>query len=483
LLPQTPGIDVHALRDYLTFLYVPSPRSIFLGIRQLPPGHLLIIEEDREPVLSKYWRLPPVEPERPRAEVVEALRNLLVETVDEHLVADVPLGAFLSGGLDSTTLVAMMARKGTGRVKTFCMTFEPDAGLYDEREYARAVAHTYGTEHTEIPVHPDLVDLLPQCVEHFGEPFGNPTSLLVYLLSRETRRHVTVALAGDGGDELFLGYPRYQGAALSRAYRHAPAAARGLMAERIAPLIPESTRGFHALRRIREFLIGTELPEDAMYAQWVTYFTAREQHALLEPEIRRATAGDDPLSLLSRTSAADQPRDLVDRCQALDLTTFLPGNLLTYSDRMSMAHALEVRTPFCDHRLVEFMARLPAHQKMPRLRTKDLLRRAVSDLLPPSVKRRRKLGFNPPVGIWLNGPLRPMLEETLSPARLKADGIFQAGAVERLQAEHQSGQRDRSLHLYALLNFQVWSQRFRASIGRQVGGVASHEGAARTTTA
>ncbi len=460
LLGEYPDLDLCAVRDYLTYLYVPAPRSIFQGISQLLPGHLLIATASGSQV-GRYWQLPAVEQQRPRREVVAALRTLLIETVDSHLVSDVPLGAFLSGGLDSTTLVALMARRGSGSVKTFCMTFDPEAGLYDERQYAQAVARAYGTEHTEIPVHPDLVNLLPESVEHFGEPFGNPTALLVYLLSRETRRHVTVALAGDGGDELFLGYPRYQGAALSRAYRHLPAAAREILAERIAPQIPESTRGFHTLRRLREFLIGSELPEDDMYAQWVTYFTAHEQRTLLAPEVRRATAGYDPLTLLTQAIAADHPRDLLDRCQALDLATFLPGNLLTYSDRMSMAHGLEVRTPFCDHRLVEFMARIPANQKMPGLRTKTLLREAVADLLPPAVKRRKKLGFNPPVGIWLKGPLRPILEETLSAKRVGSEGIFVPEAIERLKTEHQSGQRDRSLHLYALLNFQIWAQTFR----------------------
>ncbi|HUB05949.1 MAG TPA: asparagine synthase (glutamine-hydrolyzing), partial [Myxococcales bacterium] len=198
MLPERPGVDLYALRDYLTYLYVPYPRTIYQGMAQLPPAHVLVWEKGRAS-LHRYWRLP--EPERKardERELALELRSLLEETVRLHLVSDVPLGAFLSGGLDSTTLVALMARETGKRVKTFCMTFEPDAGLYDEREYARAVADMYGTDHTEIPVKADLTDLLPATLEHFDEPFGNPTSLLVYLLSQKTREHVTVALAGDG---------------------------------------------------------------------------------------------------------------------------------------------------------------------------------------------------------------------------------------------------------------------------------------------
>ncbi len=457
LLPERPGIDLRALRDYLTYLYVPYSRSIHAGLSQLPPGHRLIWEKGRVSI-DRWWRLPPVERPRPRQEIVRELRSLLEETVRLHLVSDVPLGAFLSGGLDSTTLVALMARAGARPVKTFCMTFEPGAGLYDEREHAREVATRYGTDHTEIPVRPDVAELLPASVRSFDEPFGNPTALLVNALSRETRRHVTVALAGDGGDEIFLGYPRYQGAAVAALYGRLPRRARAFAAETLAPRIPESTRGRHGLRRAREFLSAGTLPPDEAYAGWVTYFTEREQAALLSPEILRATAGHDPLWHLRAALAPGDERGLVDRCQAIDLATFLPGNLLTYSDRMSMAHALEVRVPFCDHALVEFMARIPASEKLRRLQAKSLLREAVADLLPPGVRRRRKLGFNPPVGIWLNGPLRPMLDDLLSEERLRRRGIFEPAAVRRLVDEQRSGRRDRSLPLWALLHFESWAE-------------------------
>jgi asparagine synthase (glutamine-hydrolysing) len=456
MLPERPQLDRRTLRAYLTYLYVPAPRSIFEGVGQLEPGERAVFENG-ELRRERYWRLPAIGPSPDRREVVAELRALLEETVRLHLISDVPLGAFLSGGLDSTTLVALMARASSRPVKTFCMTFEPDAGLYDERQYARAVAERYGTEHTEIPVRPDLAELLPAAVRHFDEPFGNPTSLLVWALSQKTRESVTVALAGDGGDEVFLGYPRYQGAALSELYRRTPARMRKLAA-RLSSRIPESTRGRHELRRAREFLHGGALGPDEMYAEWVTYFTTDEQRGLLTEEALEGTAGFEPLESLRGKLLTD--RELVDRCQALDLQTFLPGNLLTYSDRMSMAHGLEVRVPFCDHRLVERMASLPASLKMPRLRTKALLREAVADLLPPEVQGRRKLGFNPPVGIWLRGPLRGMLSDVLMSKRCRERGLFQPEAVTALMRELDSGRRDRSLHLWALLNFELWAREY-----------------------
>ncbi|MHB8420481.1 MAG: asparagine synthase (glutamine-hydrolyzing) [Myxococcales bacterium] len=468
MLPERPAADPYALRDYLTYLYVPYPRSIWQGLAQLPPAHVLVWESGRAR-LDRYWRLPAPEPAvADERELALELRALLEETVRLHLASDVPLGAFLSGGLDSTTLVALMARQTSKRVKTFCMTFAPDAGLYDEREYARAVADAYGTDHTEIPVEPDLTELLPHAIAHFDEPFGNPTSLLVDRLSQKTREHVTVALAGDGGDECFLGYPRYQGAAAAELYRWLPEPLRRAAAGRLAPLIPESTRGRHSLRRAREFLQAGILPPDEAYARWVTYFTAEEQEALLDPEILEATRDYDPYAHLRSQIPASggTHRSLVDSCQAVDLATFLPGNLLTYSDRMSMAHGLEVRVPFCDHVLVERLARLPASVKMPFGRTKALLRRAVADLLPEKVRRRPKLGFNPPVGVWIDQGLGLL-------ARGREPPFLRPGALAGLVREHRSGARDRSLAIWSLLALRQWSEAGAASRSeapRETGG-------------
>ena len=390
--------------------------------------------------------------------VIEQLRALLNDVVKQHLISDVPLGAFLSGGLDSSTLVALMARNSSRPVRTYCMTFREDEGLYDERQYARIVAEHFGTIHTEIPVKPDLVNDLPAMVRQFDEPFGNPTALLSYLLSKETRKHVTVALSGDGGDEAFLGYPRYQGAALARSYRYLPRGLRHLLALGIAPTIRESTSGDHSLRRAREFLASGAKPLEEMYEDWVGYFTVEQISGMVSPD--RADCAETGL-LFPDLFASAPGGDFVDRANYVDLKGFLPNNLLRYTDRMSMAHALEVRVPYCDHRLIEFMAGVSSKQKMRKLQCKHLFKDAVRPWLPEAILRRKKLGFNPPMGMWLKGELRPLVDELLDPERLRRQGFFQPDPIQRMIAEHRAGRRDFSLHIWSLLVFQTWMDLYQ----------------------
>lgn len=444
------ALDLTSLASYLHLLYVPQPRTIFQAISALPPGHFLTWEDGHIRV-ERYWDIARFPERRSYEDTVEQLRALLQLVLRQHLVSDVPLGAFLSGGLDSSTLVALMAQNSSAPVRTYCMTFGEGEGLYDERKYARLVADHLGTTHTEIPVKPDLVNDMPAMVRHFDEPFGNPTALLVYLLSKETRKHVTVALSGDGGDEAFLGYPRYQGAWLARSYDSVPRFLRSMVAHGIAPSIRESSIGDHRGRRIREFLASGAKSFDHMYEDWIAYFTIDEISELLGRRDLEETARVIP------TFFADAPGgDLVDRANYVDLKTFLPNNILRYSDRMSMAHALEVRVPFCDHRLIEFMAGISANQKMHRLECKRLFKDAVRPWLPPQILKRKKLGFNPPMGIWINRELRDMVDEQLGVGRLRRQGFFDPGAVQRMIAAHRAGRRDYSLHIWSLLVFQTW---------------------------
>jgi len=447
-------MDPAGLAGYLRYLYVPRPGTIFRGIQALPPGHRLVWQAGRTEI-ARYWDIARPTERRHLPTVVEELGEVLDDVVKLHLASDVPLGAFLSGGIDSSTLVALMARHSSTPVRTFCMTFGEGEGLYDERQFARTVADRFGTAHTEIPVKPDLVDLLPQVVRHFDEPFGNPTALLVYLLSKETRKHVTVALAGDGGDEVFLGYPRYQGAHLAEYYRVVPSGIRSALSTALAPLIRESTSGRHLYRRAREFVATGAESLEAMYEDWIGYYTPDEIDRLV-PVDRRSLTNGVKASPIARLFASGPATAFLDRMSYVDLKSFLPNNLLHYTDRMSMAHALEVRVPFCDHRLVEFMASIPFSQKMPHFTPKRLLKKVVADLLPASILNRKKLGFNPPMGIWLNRDLASLVDEHLDPARLQREGYFDAGFVGRILREHRLGQRDYSLHLWALLVFQSW---------------------------
>ncbi len=410
-------VDSLALHDYLTYLYVPPPRTIYRDIQSLPPGHFLVWRDGGIARKERYWRLPEGRLDGDEADLTGELRALLEESVRLRMISDVPVGAFLSGGVDSSGIVGLMARQTSHPVQTFSIGFGARARLYDELDHAKRVADHFGTDHHEIVVEPDAVSLLPEMVRGFDEPFGNPTAFLVHLLSAFTRRHVTVALAGDGGDEVFGGYPRYKGAALSGLYRAIPRWARRLTFEPIAALLPESSRGRHGLRRFREFVQGGALEPEEMYCHWVTYYTDDMKSELYTPEAFNQVGVQVPYQFLKgffREAEGRARNTFFDRITAVDLQSFLPCNLLAYSDRMSMAHGLEVRVPFTDHRLVEFVTRLPATLRLRGMQDKYLLKRALGDLLPEAVLRRKKLGFNPPMALWLKEDLQGLVRDCLS---------------------------------------------------------------------
>ncbi|GAB4197906.1 MAG: asparagine synthase (glutamine-hydrolyzing) [Sandaracinaceae bacterium] len=444
-----------AIDRFLTYLYVPGPDTAFEGVREVLPAHALVVDRHGEVRETRYWDVPEVEHvERDPRELAREIRAELETVMAQHAVADVPVGAFLSGGLDSSTIVGLMQRRSSTPLRTFCMTFGQGEQRYDERTYAREVAAWFGTEHTEIAVEPKLVDLLPKMFEHFDQPFGNPTALLSYELSRMTRQHVTVALAGDGGDELFLGYPRYAGVTLASATtRWVPEPLRRAVADIVAPRIRESVSGAHAYRRAREFLTTTTLPLEQRYQRWVGYFEPELRRAVLRPEHLSPTPPEDLLAGLfaRRTGGSD-----AERASYVDLCSFLPNNILAYGDRMSMAHGLELRVPYCDHVLVERVARIPARLRMPHLSMKKLFRDAVRDLLPPRILRRPKLGFNPPIGIWITKDLVSLVDRYLSDEAVRRTGVLQPKAVSALIGELRAGRRDVSLQVWALLVTQAW---------------------------
>jgi len=363
--------------------------------------------------------------------------------VVDRLVADVPVGCFLSGGIDSSVIAALMAeeqrKQGGPPVRSFTMTFDEPA--YDEREAAAAVAAHLGCEHTELPAGSSLVGLLDDYLRGFGEPFGNPTALLIHDLSRKAREHVTVALVGDGGDEVFAGYPRYKGGLLAAGYRRIPAwLRRGVMAP--AGLIPESSRGRHGLRRAREFLTGANLPDAEMYAAWVEYFDPGERRDLLG-------LNGEPGRPIAELYAGAPSQSPLDAMQQTDLQSFLPGNLLAYGDAMSMAHSLELRLPLIDHRLIETVQQLSSATRWGG-GLKSLLKGAARLLLPADIVERPKRGFNPPMGVWLKTDLKDMLGDLLTAENLAGVGI-EPPAVERLLAEQRRGLRDNALKVWALL--------------------------------
>ena len=443
-------IDREALSEYLACLYVPAPRTIHKGIRKLPPGYLLRWQNGATRI-ERYWR-PKFAGDR-RIGVAEAAEELLPAirlAVVDRMVADVPVGCFLSGGIDSSVIAALMAenarRDGGLPINTFTMTF--DEAAYDERRWARRVADHTASNHTELAASARLTHLLNDTVRGFGEPFGNPTALLIHDLSRMAREHVTVALAGDGGDEVFAGYPRYRGGLWAGRYRRLPGWLREGVVAPLSRLIPESTRGRHSLRRARAFVAGANHGDSEMYASWVEYFDPAERHALLGGD---GPAPGRPIAELYEDAPSAHPLDAM---QQTDLLSFLPGNLLAYGDAMSMRHGLELRLPLIDHRVIEAVQRLAPEVRWEN-GMKTLLKAVARRLLPADVVDRRKRGFNPPMGVWLKNDLAGLVAERLTPDTMAAAGLTWA-PVARILDEQRQGGRDHSLKIWSLLVLDAW---------------------------
>ena len=453
----TRDIDAESLLQYLSLQYIPADRTIFDDINSLRPGHLLVFER-REFHIGQYWDLQHrtcvVNSE---GEAAEAVLEKLRAAVRSRMVSDVPVGAFLSGGLDSSAIVALMS-ESSSKVATFSMGFGAEDSGFSELAHARKVAEAFGTDHHECVADFRIADLLPQVLWHFDQPFGNSTSVLVYLLSEFTSKHVKVALSGTGGDEVFMGYPRYLGLSLGRLYRRLPQAARRALSSGIKRL-PEFTSGntpmMRLTKRMRRFAQGCELSEEEAYLTWVTYFNARERRRLVP-----GVDGDGVDALLMGYLDAGAGQGIQDRASYLDLKSYLPGNQLEYMDKMSMAWSLEARVPFCDHGLLEYSASLPHEHKIRGWETKRVLKRACKELVPHSVLSRRKVGFDAPAGAWLQGGLRSVCEGLFSEKSLAQTGFIDHGEVRKLMDLHQRGKRDLSQQIWSILVFEIWYRMY-----------------------
>lgn len=448
-------IDRAALNRYLTHEYIAAPHTIFEGIRKLMPGQRLSYRGGRVE-LAQYWEAPRELAVRalPVEEAAEELRSLLSSAVRNRLVSDVPLGVFLSGGIDSSSVVAMMARHcPAAQIRTFSIRF--DERSFDESGHARAVARHFGTDHLELPcTAKDLLELLPEVAGLLDEPFADASIIPTHALSRFTRRHVTVALGGDGGDELFAGYPTFQAERLAGIYRRLPGPLRRGGVGRLARWLPASDENISFDFKVKQFLRGAELPPPERHMAWMGAFTALELPALLaEP------SGADPYADARHHlgQGGDDPGNgLLHLYQKL----YLAEDILTKVDRASMGASLESRAPFLDHRLVEFVSRLPYGLKLKGFTLKYLLKRAMGPLLPPGIAGRPKKGFGIPVAQWIKGPLRPLFTELLSADRVRQAGIFRPEEVSRLLADHLAGRADHRKKLWTLLMFEQWRQRW-----------------------
>ena len=453
-------VDWQAVFDYFTFGFVPHPETAFRPIRTLPPAHTLTYDiKKRSARLNRYWTPWDASPSAPLnpAERNDRIRSLLTDAVRSELVSDVPLGVFFSGGIDSTLLAALMARTGSGRVKTFNVGFKgrelrPDEDLV----YARAASRALGTDHHELIVDLANADEFQEMLQHFDQPFANPTCYLQYLIAKETRRHVTVALSGVGGDELFGGYPRYRLFPLTTISRMIPAVL-GDAARKMLGGVNEAAWD-PGLRRLKRFLrgAGRKLPEQ--YVGWTYSLTETEKKKLL-PRLNRDFL---PASRIVAETLASLPPGIPEDGRLLyaDLQTFLADNLLEYTDKASMAVALEVRVPFLDHRLVELCAHIPLREKTAGGGLKGLLKKIFSNELPAEIRHAPKRGFAPPAVQWINSVFDRYFDDVLTRSTVERENLFSWDEIQSLRRAHRARTHNASPELLAIIMFHAWFKRY-----------------------
>jgi len=450
-------LDTSVLAGYLHLGYVAAPGCIFKGIRKLPPATLLSVENGqvRE---SRYWRLPErIERGVSEREWVARVRAQIEESVRMQMVADVPIGAFLSGGVDSSAVVGFMARHSQQPIRTYAIGFEGGEAeaLYNELPHARRVAELFGTQHREIVVKPDVVGLLPNLLWHMDEPLADTAFITTYLVSGFAREDVKVILSGVGGDELFGGYRRYLGGHYAGRLRRFPQWMRrgaAFAAERLPA--DRHSAALNTLRLAKGFLASAEMSDDERYRSYLQVLDRASVAALmLHPQVAAA----DPLTLAFSGAGA---QDELNRMFAVDAETQLPDDLLLLTDKMSMAVSLECRVPLLDHALVELAASMPTAIKVKDGRLKHIMKAALGELLPADILDRKKRGFGTPMGAWLKGDLAPLMRELLSPASIEVRGLFRPPEVAALIAAHRANRMDGTDRLLTLINLEIWARMY-----------------------
>jgi asparagine synthase (glutamine-hydrolysing) len=450
----TRQLNFAALEEYLALGYVPAPLTLLEGIEKVLPGHYLVIEKGRVND-HEYWDVPFGQVEdRSEEEWIGRVREKLLETVRLQLVSDVPLGAFLSGGIDSSTIVSVMARL-TGRpVKTYSIGYDGPHSYYNELPYAKIVADALGTEHHEIVVRPEVSELLPKLIWHLDEPIADSACLTTFLVSKLARESVTVILSGVGGDELFGGYRRYLGDSVRQWYRLIPGPIRRKVLPALLNRIPQDRHSAWKdyARYAAAFVKTAEQPSAIRYSSYVTLLSPEAQHELL-----RADTNSQDDTLQKYFARCNEP-DSLNQIIYVDLKTSLPDDLLALTDRMSMAASIECRAPLVDFELIEMASHMPGSLKVRNLSMKYILKKAVAPWLPKQVLQRKKRGFGAPMGAWLRKDLQPLIRDLLSKDQIEKRGLFKWSAVEQIVSAHQEQRRDYSDHLFALVMFELWCQ-------------------------
>jgi asparagine synthase (glutamine-hydrolysing) len=453
-------IDLESLSRFFTFEYIPAPDSIFASIKKLLPGHLLTVKDGKTEI-RRYWDVHYAESEfkaRPEAEYAEEIATRLRESVRMRLLSDVPLGVFLSGGIDSSTVTALMSETAGGRIKTFSIGFKEKT--FDELDYARMVAERFGTAHTEFVVDSTQVaGLVPTLMEYLDEPLADASIVPTYVISKLARQYVTVALAGDGGDELFGGYDTYKAFKIARAYRKIPGFLRkGLVGPAVRKL-PASEKRLSFEFKAKKFVAGAEYPFEIANTLWWGAYSPAQKERLFAPGLR-AHLSADPFAPIAAQSAFTKAADPLDRLAYLDLKLYLQDDLLVKVDRMSMANSLEIRVPFLDYTFVEFAATVPSRLKLKGMASKYILKKAMESRLPKEILTKKKIGFDIPLGPWIRKELRAFTLDTLAPDRLKRHGYFEPAFVQKVLDEHMAGSHNHRQLLWPLIIFQFWHDRY-----------------------
>jgi asparagine synthase (glutamine-hydrolysing) len=443
-------MDSEAIKLYLQFGYVPDPWSAFAGLKKLPPAHWLTLDADGRMEIGRYWENPPPreddDPGLSEPDICAEIRQAFDDSVKVRMIADVPLGAFLSGGIDSSLVVASMALQSRVPVRTFAMGFEEQD--FDELPYARLVAAKYGTQHHEQIVRPDAVDLIPRLIRYFDEPFSDASAIPTFLVSQFAAQSVKVVLSGDGGDEFFGGYPSFFEADRARRLDAIPRWARAVLSK-TADLLPYATRGKNLLRAVSRPNSLERYFESIGFSAYFLRLRALNPEWMLPPDAATLRA-------IFGNAILPDGYDCVSQAMHFEATAKLAGDILVKVDRMSMANSIEVRCPLLDHRLAEMANRIPNRWKMSHGKGKQILLKALGDRLPPELLTRPKAGFGIPLAKWLRGPLRPMLWDTLTSKNFLSRGFTTAARVTGMIEEHESGRRDNSYFLWLLLILQLW---------------------------
>jgi asparagine synthase (glutamine-hydrolysing) len=450
-------LDIVSLYQFLTFEFIPFPGTLIRKIRKLPPGSFMVANNG-ETVIKQYWNAAAIqENELSEPEAIDELYSLLKDSVKLRLRSDVPFGAFLSGGIDSSTITGIMAELLDNKVKTFSIGFEDDS--YNELDFARRIAVEFGTDHTEQIIQPSAVALIDELIEYMDDPIGDFSIFPTFLVSKMTREKVKVAISGDGGDELFGGYDTYVAQMMYRFYTMIPGYLRRQLIEPLMHLIPPRERKKGVINKAKRFIEGACINERYNHFRWMMFLNPQDSNALFVSDIADMIDMESIMNFIPGYLDENSLSGL-NRSMYLDIKTYLVDNILVKVDRMSMACSLEVRVPFLDHRLVEFALSMPDSLKLRNLRTKYILKKMSAKLLPEEIIKKPKQGFSIPMKNWLKGPLKERMLDLLSVYNIKNQGIFNKERISSMITEHLSNQKNNSHQLWSLMLFQLWMKRF-----------------------